>query len=225
MKILYLDQNFVSRIVKFRLGQKRHEDFGELYEVIKRSDLIVPFGPFHVKEVDGSYLLKSFQSLFEDLSLGYWHRSWRELLQQQIDEKECCAENFLTQEGSWEQLADIQIFKDATSWELVGSLKQRMENAKQQLLGCLQVEFSGDGLGDTAFIEVLSKLLAFRTLNPARQALPSDLLDMVMAATVRPYVEFIATDRFVCEALDRLKLGEGVFSGRKTDVKRLSATL
>jgi hypothetical protein len=46
-----------------------------------------------------------------------------------------------------------------------------------------------------------------------------------MAATVAPYVDVLATDRYLAEMLRRVGHGGPVFSGRRPDVLRMAAWL
>jgi len=219
---LYLDQNYVSRITKFRLGQKDHDDFGRLHQLILEKGIIVPPSPFHVLEIHTSYLKPTLVQVFEELSQGYWVRPWQEILDIQKKSPECHIQDLLSQQGSWEHPAELSLLTSITSWHLEGSIFKRTRAAKASL--CELLEVSEDD-GDLPFLETLSRLLAFRSLNQARQPHDSDLADLVIAATIRPYFSWIGTDRFVRECLDRLGLGEGVFSARRREVERFCSLI
>lgn len=83
------------------------------------------------------------------------------------------------------------------------------------------------GLGHTnaPFVQLLARLLAFRSQETERAPRPSDLTDLVMASTVGPYVEVLASDRYLCEIMARVGYGGRVYSGRRSEVLQLAADL
>ncbi len=221
--LLYLDQNYASRIAKFLLGQRGQEHFGTLYEALLSRDLIVPPSPFHVLELREGYLLPTFKSFFADFSRGYWVRPWQEVLQGQVEHGGLELEDLLSPEGSWERAADLGPLEDILDLDLQGSFLERSWRAKDELCQLLgKHETHGYSL---PFVRLLSRLLAFRSLEAERYARPSDLTDLVMAATVGPYVDVLATDRYVREIMQRVGYEGQVYSGRRHEVLRLVAML
>ena len=188
--LIYLDQNYASRIAKFLLGQKSHSHFGALFEVLKAEMLkaevlggqsvLIPPSPFHVLELS----------------------------------------DFLTREGSWERAADLRPLEGILSYRLTGGFLERFWQAKALLRGEL-------GLGEVnvPFLELLAKLLALRSQEAERFTRPSDLTDLVMAATVGPYVDVLATDRYLRELTQRVGYRGRVYSGRVFEVQQLTADL
>jgi len=79
------------------------------------------------------------------------------------------------------------------------------------------------------FARLMSRMLAFRSLDrvraQGRDPQDSDLADLVMAATVGPYVDGLATDRYVREMLQRVGFERPAYSGRRNDVLRLARDL
>jgi hypothetical protein len=68
------------------------------------------------------------------------------------------------------------------------------------------------------FVRLLARLLAFRSLETRRRERLADLVDLLMAATVVPYVDALGTDRYLREALARVGVATPVFSGRNPSV-------
>lgn len=224
MIIAYLDQNYVSRIAKFLMGQSGHEVFGELYTALQGSAYIFPASPFHVLELQGGYLLPGFQEIFGQLSKGYWVYHWQEVLAHQLQHERLSPEDLIYQKEDpslWEQEADLSPLEDMVDLPLEGSLNARTRQAQGWLRGKLDITAQQT----PPFLDTLSRCLAFRSLNTERQPHDSDLADLVITATVHPYVTLFGTDRFVREALDRMGMGEGVYSGRTPDLRKLIARL
>lgn len=69
--LLYLDQNYASRIAKFLLGQTSHDHFGTLLKALEGRDVLIPPSPFHVLELRGGYLLPVFKTFYARFSEGY----------------------------------------------------------------------------------------------------------------------------------------------------------
>lgn len=221
--LLYLDQNYASRIGKYLLQQPDHEEFGRLYDVLLEQDIIVPPSPFHALELRGGYLLPVFQEFFPKISKGYWVRPWQDILELQKSTLEIKPLDLLTRTGSWEEIADLSLLSEIVTLTFSGSLKKRISDAASALLAMLQLP-TPEALR-YPFIDTLSRLLAFRSLNEERHPHDSDLADLVIAATIRPYAPLLATDRFISEGLKRLGIGGGSFSARRHDVLRLIAML
>lgn len=219
MLLLYLDQNYASRIAKHLLGQVGHQPFDQLYERLLALDtLICPVSPFHILELRGGYLCPPFQSFFPTLQRGYWVRPWQEILQRQRISRVVQREDFLTTEGSWDQAADLQPLAWIDDYPLEGHLNKRIRQARTAL--CERLDLPPED-GTLPFLDILARIMAFRSLNHERDPRSSDLADMLIAATTTPYVDILATDRFVRETLDRTGCGQHVYSGRYPDVYRL----
>lgn len=215
---LYLDQNYISRIAKFTLGQSHHEDFGQLYERLQGSSWLCPASSFHALETEGSYLLPTVQAILEELSHGYSVRPWQEILQHQRTHQTLDLSDILTQEPQWEKPVDVEQLAPLLEVPLEGHLNRRIRTMQQEVrrvLGMLDEETM------PPFADLLARLVAFRSRNGERQLLPSDFIDIVMAASLAPYPLHLATDSFVRESLDRLGWGENVYSGKKAGVQEL----
>lgn len=219
MLLLYLDQNYASRIAKHLLGQTGHQPFDLLYERLCADDTILcPVSPFHILELRGGYLCPPFQSFFPQLQRGLWVRHWQEILQRQQQSRGVHREDFFTTNGSWDDPANLQPLAWIEEYPLEGHLNKRIRQARTAL--CERLDLPPED-ATLPFVDVLARLMAFRSLNNERDPRPSDLADMLIAATTKPYVDILATDRFVREALDRTGLGQGVYSGRYPDLHRL----
>jgi len=217
--LLYLDQNYASRVAKFLLGQASHEHFGALYGVLERVRPLIPPSPFHVLELRGGYLLPTFRNFYARFSKGYWVRPWQEVAARQAARSEVKLEDLLTCEGSWAAPADLEPLAGILELPLGGSFLERTWAAQDDLRARLGLPHP------TPFVGLLAKLLAFRSLEAERYARPSDLLDLVMAATVGPYVDALATDRYLREMLGRVGYPRPVYSGRRHEVERLTLHL
>ena len=223
--LIYLDQNYASRIAKFLLGQKSHSHFGALFEVLgvevlRGQSVLIPPSPFHVLELRSGYLTPTFQTFYAAFSGGYWVRPWQEVIARQVGRQGLELSDFLTREGSWERAADLQPLEGILSYRLTGGFLERFWQAKALLRGEL-------GLGEVnvPFLELLAKLLALRSQEAERFTRPSDLTDLVMAATVGPYVDVLATDRYLRELTQRVGYRGRVYSGRVFEVQQLTADL
>lgn len=226
MPLVYLDQNYASRIAKHLMEMEGHAHFGRVFDVMRHRELIAPPSPFHVLELRGGYLQPMFEEFFAQISHGAWVRPWQELLSLQVEHRRVAREDFLTDSWDWTQPATSEPLDTIVHLPLEGSFAQRTEHAQDLLLDLLSawVAPCEDGFVP-AFVEVLAELLAFRSLNEVRQPQDSDLIDLLMAASVRPYVSILATDRFMREGLEQIGRGEGVFSGRRHEVNALEHTL
>lgn len=218
--LLYLDQNYASRVAKFLLGQKSHDHFGALLGVLRGRNILVPPSPFHVLELRGGYLLPVFKTFYAEFSGGYWVRPWQEVLGRQRRLGALEQGDLLTRAGDWEQAADLRPLEGVLSFELTGVFLERSWQARDQL-----GELLGLGYASTPFVRLLARLLALRSQEAERYARPSDLLDLVMAATVGPYVDALATDRYLCELMQRVGYRGRVYSGRVHEVRQLAADL
>lgn len=227
--LVYLDQNYASRIAKFLLGQPSHDSHGLLYQALLASKATVPPSPFHVLEAlyparerdvnKRGYLLPALQRVFDQLSQGYWVRPWQEVLKRQLASGgRVLREDFLSRKGDWQTPADLERLKGITEVGLEGDFLQRTWKMQGILVEWLGLPERGERL---PLVQVLARLLAFRSGEAYRQHAHSDLNDLVMTATVRPYVDILATDRYFMEALKRVGYGGGVYGGRKREVLRL----
>lgn len=241
--LVYLDQNYASRIAKYLLGQRSHQAHGLLYQSLLRAQVIAPPSPFHVLEACASlressqaaypareriagkpgYLVPTLKTLFQTLSRGFWVRPWEEVLMRQLKNNgHLLREDLLGKRGSWDAPADLSGLEGITELELKGSFLQCTWQAQATIVERLGLPKSAEHL---PFVQILARLLAFRATDTTRQPQPSDLTDLVIAATVRPYVDGLATDRYVKEALGRVGYGQGVYGGREQEVLRLARDL
>jgi len=221
--LVYLDQNYASRIAKYLLGLPHNEVFGVFWRELKagaaEGRFLSPPSPFHVLELHGGYLLPTFRSLFAEVSGGYWVRPWQEVVRRQAERGGLALADLLTRRGRWDRPADLAPLWDLLDWELEGSFFQRAAAAAEAVSRLLGLGPAGAGL---PFVRVLARLLAFRSLQTRRRERLADLVDLAMAATVRPYADALGTDRFLREALARLGYGQAVFSGRAAEVRRFA---
>lgn len=213
--LVYLDQNYASRMAKHLLGQRGHEVFGELYGAL-RGKALAPPSPFHVLETlypirgpqeKAGYLLPALQGLFSELSQGYWVRPWQEVAVRQ--ERGLYREDFLWRRGSWDTPADLSPFQGLP--ETLRGLPYR-----EALEGALKAIKARTGLKEVPFVRLLAELFARMASDLNRKPRPSDLLDAVMAATVYPYVDLLLTDRYLRGLLPGKSVG-----GRRREVMAL----
>ncbi len=218
--LVYLDQNYASRVAKYLLGLPHNEVFGAFWEELRagaaRGLWIAPPSPFHVLELHGGYLLSTFRRIFAEVSGGFWLRPWQEVVRRQAERRGLALEDLLTREGSWDRPADLDPLWDLLDLELAGSFYARTEAAAAFILGRLGL---GEGARRLPFVAGLSRLLAFRSLEAARRERLADLVDLLMAATVAPYADALGTDRYLREALRRIGCRPAVFSGRAAEVR------
>ncbi len=230
--LLYLDQNYASRVAKYLLGQAGHDHFGELYRALHaartrppRARPVIPPSPFHVLETRGGYLLPVLQGLYAEFSDGRWVRPWREVVARQARrlgaEGRLDRRDLLAPGGDWQAAAELGPLAELLEVPLTGGYFDRCQALREALAGRLGV--GRDTAMTLPFVRLLVRLLAFRSLDEERGPRPSDLADLVMAATVGPYVDVLATDRYLRETLQRIGYPGPVFSGRRREVQRLAA--
>ncbi len=214
--LLYLDQNYASRIAKFRLGLPHNEAFGAFFSVLlekaRAGRAIAPPSPFHVLELHGGYLLPAFRQLFAEVGGGFWVRPWQAVVRLQAERGGIDRADLLTLEGGWDRPADLAPLWDLLDLELTGPFYARAAQAAAFVAERLGVP---EGL---PFVRLLARLLAFRSMEARRKERLADLVDLVMAATVVPYVDALGTDRYLREALARVGVNKPVFSGRNPSV-------
>ena len=216
--IVYLDQNYASRMAKHLLGQPGHEAFGRLFLELKGRALAPP-SPFHVLETlypargpkeKAGYLLPALMEVFSALSGGLWVRPWQEIAKRQ--ERGLYLEDFLWPRGDWETPADLSPF--------AGLLQGLPEDPLEARAWALEEIQRRTGLREVPFTRLLATLLAESRKDKSRKPRPSDLLDFVMAATVYPYVDRLLTDRYL-----RNLLGKKAVGGRRKEVEALLLSL
>lgn len=219
MRLIYLDQNYASRIAKHLLGQKGHEVFGRLYGAL-RGRALAPPSPFHVREtlhpVRGpeekvGYLLPVLKEVFRELGQGYWVRPWLDVARLQA--WGFGLEALLWRGGDWSTPADLSPLEGL----LEGLRGLPLKEARAEALTALQAR---TGLPPVPLLRLLAELLARVAADPTRKPRPSDLLDLVMAATLYPYVDLLLTDRYV-----RNLLPHKSFGGRQKEVEALVRAL
>ena len=235
LTLLYLDQNYASRMSKFLLGQPGHDPFGLLYGALEPAQVLVSPSPFHVLELRGGYLLPSFQTFYARFSRGLWVRPWAEVVRRQAARGGLAREDLLSSEGSWDTAAEMSPLEDILDLKFTGGFQERTRSARQALYERLDLglDFDTDeGAARTPpFVWLLSRMLAFRSLERERYTRPSDFTDFIMAATVGPYADVLATDRYLREVMARVghksaPYGGGeVYSGRRREVLALAARL
>lgn len=213
--LVYLDQNYASRMAKHLLGQRGHEVFGQLFHVLK-GQVLAPPSPFHVLETlhpirgpeeKAGYLLPALKEVFAALSQGFWVRPWQEVAQRQV--RGLFREDLLWTGGNWETPADLSPFLGLL--EALRGLPYR-----EALEGALREIQSRTGLKEVPFVRLLANLLARMAADSNRKPRPSDLLDAVMAATVYPYADLLLTDRYLRNLLPERSVG-----GRQKEVQAL----
>jgi hypothetical protein len=237
--LVYLDQNYASRVAKYLLGQKGHEPFGELYRALHaararppRGRPRIPPSPFHVLETRGGYLLPVLKDLYAEFSDGLWVRPWQEVAARQVRRLEACADgrgsgdrldrrDLLYARADWETPADLRPLHDLLEEPLSGGFFDRCRRLREALAARLGI--TPAQARAAPFARLLVRMVAFRSLDSDRGPRPSDLTDLVMAATVGPYVDALATDRYLRETLQRVGYRTPVFSGRHHEVLRLAA--
>lgn len=214
--LVYLDQNHASRLAKYLLGQPGHGDFAPLYGALRRAPVLCPPSPFHVLETRGGYLLPTLQGLFAQLSGDLWVRPWCEVLARQLAEGPGGPGQLLRAGGSWEDGVGLEPLAGLEAESLpAGTFPAR---ARALELLAERLDEPADRLARTPFGRLLARLLALRADDPDRLARDSDLADLVMAATVVPYVDAVGTDRYLRELLLRLGARPRSFSGRRAEV-------
>jgi len=229
MLLVYLDQNYASRVAKYLLGQAGNEPFGRLYEALRRARPCVPPSPFHVLETRGGYLLPALQRLFEETSRGLWVRPWQEVVARQAARGGLAAEGsprrdeLLGRAGDWQRPADLAPLDDLLDLPLSGGFFDRSRTLRRAV--CERLGLGARAAPRLPFVQLLARLAAFRSLDAQRWPRPSDLTDLVMAATVGPYVDVLATDRYLRETLRRVGYDRWAFSGRRGEVLRFAELL
>lgn len=224
--LVYLDQNYASRIAKHLLALPGQEAFGEVWAALLAlgGRVTAPPSPFHVLELHGGYLLPTFRRIFARVGRGLWVRPWVDVARRQAARGGLVWEDFLWRGGSWEEPADLSPLWGLLELELEGDFYQRAAAARAWARRQLDLGQSAEA---APFFQVLGRLAAFRSLERTRAPQPSDLLDVVMAATTLPYVDVLATDRYLREAIERTGTGAGVrvCSGRAAEVRRCARWL
>lgn len=227
MLLVYLDQNYASRVAKYRLGQRSHDHFGTLLRALERARPCVPPSPFHVLETRGGYLLPTLQELFASFADGLWVRPWQEVVERQARRAAVDAaparDELLGERGDWGTAARLEPLDDLLAVRLEGGFFDRCRDARSALADRLAL--ARDDAPRLPFVRLLARLLAFRSLDVGRGAQPSDLTDLIMAATVGPYVDVLATDRYLRETLQRTGYDRWAFSGRRSEVVRFAELL
>lgn len=221
--LVYLDQNYASRIAKHLLGQASHQAFGEALAALRTAGAKAPPSPFHVLETRGGYLLPTLKELFGELAGGGWVRPWQEVVRRQIERGAVARDDLLTAEGSWDRAATLDPLGDLLAVPLDGSVVRRRVTARDAI--AVRLDLPSTRARSLPFAELLARLLAFRSADAGRADQPSDLTDLIMGATVAPYVDALATDRYLAEMLGRVGHDRPVFSGRRPDVLRFAAWL
>jgi hypothetical protein len=217
--LVYLDQNHASRVAKFLLGQRAHAAFGELHRALRETKPLIPPSPFHVLETRGGYLLPTLQELFAEFSDGYWVRPYQEVVARQVRRGRLDRGDLLHRGGSWSTPATREPLEDLLDLPLEGTLLDRRSAVREALADAFAVAPPQARL---PFFDLLARLVAFRSLDDERLERLSDLTDLVMAATVAPYVDALATDRYLAEMLRRVGFDRPLFSGRRPDVLRFA---
>jgi len=221
--LVHLDQNYASRIAKHLLGQASHAHFGPVLESLRSLGACVPASPFHVLETRGGYLLPTLRTLFEELSGGWWTRAWQEVLRRQVARGAVDVADLLTRSGDWGTPATLAPVEDLLELAPTGSGVRHRQRLRTVLADRLSVPV--EDAATSPSIDLLTRLVVFRASDAERADRPSDLTDLVMAATVAPYVDALATDRYLAEMLRRVGHADPVFSGRRPDVLRFAAWL
>jgi hypothetical protein len=139
-----------------------------------------------------------------------------EVVSLQVERDGIDLEDLLTRKGSWESAADLEPLEGILELELEGSFLERAWLAREQITK--RLSFSGVRTHTLPFFWLMSRFLAFRSMDAERYPRASDLPDLVMAATVAPYVDLLATDRYMRELMERIGFGGRVFSGRNHEV-------
>jgi hypothetical protein len=217
--LVYLDQNHASRVAKYLLGQRAHAAFGELHRALRETKPLIPPSPFHVLETRGGYLLPTLQEIFAEFSGGHWLRPYQDVVRRQVERGDLDRDDLLHRGGSWSTSATLEPLKDLLDLPLEGTLLARRSAVREALADAFAVTPPQARL---PFFDLLARLVAFRSLDDERLERPSDLTDLVMAATVAPYVDALGTDRYLAEMLRRVGYDRPLFSGRRPDVLRFA---
>lgn len=214
--LVYLDQNHASRVAKYLRGQPQHEHFGAVHEALMAARPLVPPSPFHVLETRGGYLLPTLQELFGELSGGYWVRPYQEVVMLQARREALDRRDLLTRAGAWDRQARLEPLQDL----LEVRASRDGAQGRLELIDRMadRFEMRPERARRLPFFRLLARLVAFRALDDARRPHASDLTDLVMAATIAPYADALATDRYLREILVRVGHRGPVFSGRRSDV-------
>ncbi len=222
--LVYLDQNYASRIAKHLLALPGQEAFGEVWAVLLAlgDRAIAPPSPFHVLELHGGYLLPTFRRMFARVSGGWWVRPWPDVVRRQVERGGLAREDFLWRRGRWEEPADLDPLWGLLDLELEGDFFERAAAARAWARGRLGLARAAEA---APFFQLLGRLVAFRSLERSREERASDLVDVIMAATVVPYVDVLATDRYLREVLARVGAGVRAWSGRGGEVRALARWL
>lgn len=225
--LVYLDQNHASRIAKFLLGQPDHEAFGRVHAALRIARPLVPPSPFHVAETRGGYLLPTLRTFFAEFSGGLWVRPWQEVVRRQARRGGVDRGDLLGRGDDWTAPASLaplaDLLEDRAEAPLTGGFFARCERVRSDAADRLGLP--PERAARLPFFRLLGRLVAFRSLDAERAPRASDAVDLVMAATIAPYVDVLATDRYVRELLLRVGHRGRVFSGRRPDVERLAAAL
>ena len=221
--LAYLDQNHASRVAKFLLGQPRHDHFGRLHAALAVRRPCIPPSPFHVLETRGGYLLPTLQDLFGRFSGGLWVRPFDQVVRAQARRGALDRADLLTRNGDWWTPATLDPLRDLLEAPLTGGFFDRCTQVRAHAAHAFGL--GADDVRALPFFRLLGRMVAFRSLDRERLARPSDLTDLVMAATVAPYVDALATDRYVRELLVRVGYRGRVYSGRRPDVERFADDL
>jgi len=222
--LVYLDQNYASRVAKHLLALPGQEAFGEVWQALVAlgERVVVPPSPFHVLELHGGYLLPTFRRMFSRLGRGWWVRPWQDVVRRQAAAGALRRDDFLWRRGSWEEPADLAPLWGLLDLDLEGDFYARAAAARAWARARLGLAPAAEA---APFFGLLGRLVAFRSLEPVREPRASDLVDVIMAATVVPYANALATDRYLREALTRVGAGVRVWSGREREVRALAGWL
>jgi hypothetical protein len=221
--LVHLDQNYASRIAKYLRGQASHAHFGEVLAALRSAGACAPASPFHVLEARGGYLVPTLRTLFAEVSGGWWIRPWQDVVRRQAARGAVDRDDLLTRTGDWGTPATLAPVEDLLELAPSGPDHAR----RQRLVAVLadRLELRVEDLVAAPSIDLLTRLVVFRASDEERADRPSDLTDLVMAATVAPYVDALATDRYLAEMLRRVGHRVPAFSGRRPDVLRFAAWL
>ncbi|KGQ21863.1 hypothetical protein [Thermus filiformis] len=242
--LVYLDQNYASRMAKHLLGQKGHVAsrsehlgaFGRLFLALRGSALAPP-SPFYHPSLACAKLgapVKPFPGLLggphprqgPEEKAGYLLPALKRVfgeLSQGYWVRPWLEVAFRQTRGVYRE--DLLWRKG--SWEEAADLSP-LQGLEEGLEGPLaereervkQRLMERTGLKEVPFVRLFARLLAQDSLNAARKKRPSDLLDFAMAATLYPYVDLLLTDRYL-----RALLGPRAVGGRKKEVEALLAHL
>lgn len=236
--LLYLDQNYASRIAKFLLGQESHDAFGEVHAALRHvarrhgasgaPALCVPPSPFHVLETRGGYLLATMQGWFAEVSNGAWVRPWQEVVERQARRGGLLErDDLLASRGSWDEAADLGPMVGLEQHAPGGGFFDRTLGYREEIARRLGI--AAEAARVLPFARLLARILAFRGIDrtrvQGRDPRDSDLADLIMAATVGPYVDALATDRYLREVLQRVGFETPVYSGRRQEVLHFARDL